>query len=475
MIALNRSLRLLPGAIAFALGVPSVEAATITVTSGGDSGSQTTCTLRQAFDAANSDSAGGSSCTAGSGDDTIVFASGLVNSTITLAGGSLDIASGITLIGSGQTIDGNDATRVFDVQNSYDVSLSNLTITRGNAEYGAGLFVHSGNGDKANRLQSHGKRTPPVANGTAADYATTTLSNVKVTNNHASRGGAGLEFDLFSAGVINQSTISGNTVAATNNYAAGGIYVAEAYKVTISNSVISGNSVTGSSDYVSGAIYDYGSPVIANNVTFANNSAAGGVQVAGAILQASNKYVALNDCTLSGNSATGTSAAGAAIVGYSGRAGDLRASNTIITGNTGATPNVLVQGTATFTPAGSLLGAELQETYSGSGNKFGASAGLGPLADNGGATQTMALLAGSPAINAGNNALIPGGLTTDQRGAGFPRVIGAIVDIGAFESQTAAAAVPVVPLPTLSAWVAACLAGLLALFGAAVSRRRFDR
>jgi hypothetical protein len=56
-----------------------------------------------------------------------------------------------------------------------------------------------------------------------------------------------------------------------------------------------------------------------------------------------------------------------------------------------------------------------------------------PLADNGGPTRTMALLAGSPAINAGGAVL--GGLTTDQRGTGFPRVVGSAVDMGAYESD----------------------------------------
>lgn len=70
------------------------------------------------------------------------------------------------------------------------------------------------------------------------------------------------------------------------------------------------------------------------------------------------------------------------------------------------------------------------------------------LAFNGGPTQTHALLPGSPAIDAGSNALattpgddgIPGTgdnnempLTSDQRGAPFVRVFGSSVDIGAFE------------------------------------------
>ncbi len=45
----------------------------------------------------------------------------------------------------------------------------------------------------------------------------------------------------------------------------------------------------------------------------------------------------------------------------------------------------------------------------------------------------MALLPGSPAIDAGNNDLIPSGVTTDQRGTGDPRIVNGTVDIGAFE------------------------------------------
>ena len=64
---------------------------------------------------------------------------------------------------------------------------------------------------------------------------------------------------------------------------------------------------------------------------------------------------------------------------------------------------------------------------------------LGPLADNGGPTLTLALLPGSPAIDAGNTSLAP---VTDQRG--FPRPVGLAADIGAFEYS------PMVPTITIS-------------------------
>jgi hypothetical protein len=76
---------------------------------------------------------------------------------------------------------------------------------------------------------------------------------------------------------------------------------------------------------------------------------------------------------------------------------------------------------------------------------------LGPLANNGGPTQTFALLAGSPALDAGDNCVTQAAhcgdpniaqLNTDQRGAGFSRIVDgpdadttATVDIGAFEAQ----------------------------------------
>ena len=56
---------------------------------------------------------------------------------------------------------------------------------------------------------------------------------------------------------------------------------------------------------------------------------------------------------------------------------------------------------------------------------------LAPLANNGGPTQTHALMIGSPAIDAG----VAVAFTVDQRGSGYARSVGAGVDIGAYERQ----------------------------------------
>src|SRR5262249_37513419 len=56
---------------------------------------------------------------------------------------------------------------------------------------------------------------------------------------------------------------------------------------------------------------------------------------------------------------------------------------------------------------------------------------LGPLGANGGQTPTPMPLNASPAVDRGSN---PDGLGTDQRGTGFPRVLGLATDAGAVES-----------------------------------------
>jgi hypothetical protein len=77
--------------------------------------------------------------------------------------------------------------------------------------------------------------------------------------------------------------------------------------------------------------------------------------------------------------------------------------------------------------------------FSAGGDQVGApqdplDARLGPLANNGGPTQTHALLPGSPAIDRGDNT---GGSAADQRGVARPRDGDGngsrVADIGAFE------------------------------------------
>jgi len=116
----------------------------------------------------------------------------------------------------------------------------------------------------------------------------------------------------------------------------------------------------------------------------------------------------------------------------------------------GSGPDLLLDPDSTldfdFSLIGGNAGTSLTEaqTADANGNLIGSAAGAGiidpllaPLADNGGPTQTHALLAGSPAIDAGDPTAVAGVGDTplfDQRGTGFDRVLGGRLDIGAFES-----------------------------------------
>ena len=112
--------------------------------------------------------------------------------------------------------------------------------------------------------------------------------------------------------------------------------------------------------------------------------------------------------------------------------------NSIVSGNTHpfapdittTDPTINVNYSAIGSSAGFTMSAS-----SGNNLPFGANLLLGPLADNGGPTQTMLQQTGSPLIDAGSNALVPSDVITDQRGNGFGRISGASVDIGAVEIQ----------------------------------------
>jgi hypothetical protein len=236
---------------------------------------------------------------------------------------------------------------------------------------------------------------------------TVTLKNLTITNGHAGDavGGAG-----------------------------GGITTGGDTTVTVIGCTISGNKADGVSG-AGGAIFNHaGGTLTIINSTISGNSSTGSVGQGGGI--DNDAAAILINCTIAGNSAN--TALGGGIL--NSQIGTLSLTNTIIAGNTGGDcANFLSQNIA-LNDHNLIQDGSCSPSVSGDPK-------LGLLQNNGGPTFTQALLAGSPAIDAGDDAVLgsPTSLTTDQRGTGFPRKSCAHVDIGAYESG--AGAPPVVTCP----------------------------
>jgi hypothetical protein len=228
--------------------------------------------------------------------------------------------------------------------------------------------------------------------------------------------------------VLDRSTVSGNRNPSYSTMPGGGISGYMLSSMEINESTISGNY----SEVSGGGIYLWPCPAgVLNimNVTISGNRAG----KTGGGLEAGQGRVVLNNVTIADNTA---GAGGGLMV-------DTRATvevtNSILEDNGGGNcsggPNSL----------GHNLDSDSSCHFFGSGDLSGVSAALGLLADNGGPTQTHALLAGSPAIDSADDGSC---LPTDQRGVSRPQ--GSHCDMGAFEfSETAApTSTEVIPTPT---------------------------
>lgn len=170
-------------------------------------------------------------------------------------------------------------------------------------------------------------------------------------------------------------------------------------------------------------VHNEGGTLTLTQCTFNNNTAPGG---GGAVSTFIGVQTTLTHCTLSGNSG---SYGGGGIYNYNG---PVKLTNCIVAGNTsssGSGADVRNEGTsAIFTRTGqNIVQNHVNVSGSDSGPVISAPPLLGTLASNGGATQTMLTLTGSPAIDAGS--VLSPAITTDQRG--YP-IVGT-PDLGAVE------------------------------------------
>jgi hypothetical protein len=199
-----------------------------------------------------------------------------------------------------------------------------------------------------------------------------------------------------------------------------------------------------------GAIFSDGGSLTLLDSTFAGNavrggigganasggSAASGVGQGGAVCS-HNSAVLVSSCTFVGNIADQAALYLVADIWASGAAVD----NTALAATAGGSDlqaAVINRGALSLTGFGDLVQSPGAGLAGLTAPLTGLSPLLGPLQDNGGPTRTSAPLPGSPLIDAGVTAVLPAGLSADQRGQ--PRVLGGAVDIGAVESAFAAGA-----------------------------------
>jgi CSLREA domain-containing protein len=210
-----------------------------------------------------------------------------------------------------------------------------------------------------------------------------TFINCTLTGNTAQQGAA-----IFNAAttLVLASTVSGNGTSGVGAITTIGT-------LRVRNSTFSGN---GDAVRMEGGIADVLQSTLVNNTR--------------GVVGFSGGTLTVNRCTIAGN-----------IAGLDTRGATTTLSNTLLVGNQ---TDLIGTATRSF----NLLNA----TAAGAGLETGPD-GRPLLKDNGGPTQTVALLPGSPVINQADPAISSG---FDQRQTGFDRVVDGRADIGAFEFQT---------------------------------------
>jgi hypothetical protein len=388
------------------------------------------------------------------GPDTIDFH---VTGTINLTGALPNVVGDLNLAGPGADLltvrrDTGGDYRIFS--NSAATTISGLTIADGLAfadtsgELDGGGIYNGGNLTvdscviRNNQVHvTHDFGQPSAVGGGIYNAGTLTLIHSRVTDNQAyteftggnSTGEFGKGGGIGNGGhlTILYSRVDGNTATSDDTSGlgsvalGGGLFNKTSGVLEVRFSSIDGNfapayypAAAGGGLYNEG-LASLGDSTVAGNKAKSDGGDArgGGIENQG-ILTVTNSTVAANISSESGGGI------------YTESAATLDVRDTIVGDNM-----------APFTP-------DLSGNLSGSGyNLFGQSAGgsgydptdlldtdplLGPLQDNGGLTQTMALLTGSPAIDSGDNANAP---EWDQRGPGYPRIVNGTIDRGAFEVQ----------------------------------------
>jgi len=264
-----------------------------------------------------------------------------------------------------------------------------------------------------------------------------TINHCLFSANRASSGG-GMSVLDESSPTISYCTFSGNTASNGNG---GGIFVNGSVLFTINHCTFHNNSAL-----IGGAMrIFYLSSVVMNNCTFSGNTATGDYLGGGGLFINSRSLASINNCTFIGNYASGYYSSGAAI-----NTSDypMTIKNSIFWGNKrrGSIVSNIEGG-----GAADVSYSDVEGGYTGTNN-----INQDPLfvnqndldgADNifGTADDGLALQNCSPAMNVGNNADVPLGISTDITGAA--RIHNTTVDMGAYENQAGVMSVSIAVTP----------------------------
>ena len=271
----------------------------------------------------------------------------------------------------------------------------NVTILSG--EIGA-----AGNSDNSHHVVTG-------ATGATLDGFTITAGNANIDTSVCPLGCGGGMLNNSSSPTLANVTFTGNSAV----FFGGGMFNWNSSSPALTNVTFTGNSVT--SAYGGGMANWISSSPTLTNVTFTGNSAG---YEGGGMHNKNSSSPTLTNVTFTGNSA-----------GYGGAMANFDNSNPAIR-NTILWGNTAHHGAEIYTS-----GSFPVVSYSVMPDDLGIGTNiitddplLGTLGNYGGSTQTIPLLAGSSAINTGDDAVCP---ATDQRGVSRPQ--GAHCDIGAFE------------------------------------------
>ena len=319
------------------------------------------------------------------------------------------------------------------------------------------------------------------------------IDDVDFLLNGAVQGGGLSINQLRSAATITGSTFSENGVndGGTNAVAAGGgVYVAGtsdlAASLTVNGSRFTTNDATDASVGFGAGLFVSGIPALTvRSTTFDSQTFSGaagiGLSIGGAVhvrgfienstfdeTGPTNQYAIYLSGLASLNVTPDIDIEHSTVVGpgalyVENNQSDVDVTHTILDGL--GVPAVNSDSGAATGINWSIVSSPLDADLSDDGhNRFSTDALLAPLADNGNNTFSRLPGAASPAREGGNPAIV-GAPTLDQRGAGFPRILG-VVDIGALEqgpaAQLAATGNDEVG-PTLFAGLVALVAGLALL------------